>query len=177
MSKLFLIEVYKAEREQFNRTRELQWKINISFWTLLVLGINYSYKIRIMSMDWILILMIFLFITYIVFVIFIQRSLDTNKKIWGDAFDLNAELNDKKLKHKNLVTTNKWGFNPWVVLQSSITVVLLNILCAQLFQVNKCYVNYHENLTYWFLVSYILIIYLAMRLSKYSYSTLNSKND
>lgn len=34
-----LIEIYKVEAEKYNKTRDIQWKMNVAFWTVLIVGI------------------------------------------------------------------------------------------------------------------------------------------
>ena len=36
-----LLEYFRTERTRFEKTREIQWKFNISFWTLLAVGISF----------------------------------------------------------------------------------------------------------------------------------------
>ena len=35
------IEIYKAEKEKFNETREIQWKFNIAMWGLITAAIYF----------------------------------------------------------------------------------------------------------------------------------------
>jgi hypothetical protein len=39
MNKEHLIEIYKVEAEKYNKTRDIQWKMNVAFWTVLIVGI------------------------------------------------------------------------------------------------------------------------------------------
>ena len=135
----FLIEVYNAEREQFNKTRELQWKINIAFWSLLVLGIKYSDEIFVNSKGESIIFFIILLVSYIVYVCGIQHSLNENKKFWQGAFNSRFRTvhihNHRAISDKNdKEDTNKIFIRSlmWVALQISITLSLLYIL------VQKC---------------------------------------
>jgi hypothetical protein len=34
-----LKEIYKVEAEKYNKTRDIQWKMNLAFWTLLIVAI------------------------------------------------------------------------------------------------------------------------------------------
>jgi len=35
-TKKYLLEIYKVEADKYNKTRDIQWKINIAIWTVLV---------------------------------------------------------------------------------------------------------------------------------------------
>jgi hypothetical protein len=38
-NKEHIIEIYKVEAEKYNKTRDIQWKMNVAFWTVLIVGI------------------------------------------------------------------------------------------------------------------------------------------
>ena len=39
-----LREIYKVEAEKYNKTRDIQWKMNLAFWTLLIVAIYVKSK-------------------------------------------------------------------------------------------------------------------------------------
>jgi membrane protein YdbS with pleckstrin-like domain len=133
MNEQFLIEVYKAEREQFNRTRELQWKINISFWTLLVLGIGNCEKFACELKGWSILISLLLLIVYVIFVSSTQHSLNENKRYWQKAFDFRNTLSTSFCYKDILIRRSKpqkfkeflHNRIKWISLQTTITIMLL----------------------------------------------------
>src|SRR5688572_853287 len=39
MDKNVLLEIYKIEAEKYNKTRDIQWRLNIAIWTVLIVAI------------------------------------------------------------------------------------------------------------------------------------------
>jgi len=42
-NKEYLLEIYKIESEKYSKTREVHWKFNIAFWTVLIVAIYAQY--------------------------------------------------------------------------------------------------------------------------------------
>ena len=36
--KSYLVEIYKVESEKYNKTRDIQWRMNIAVWTVIILA-------------------------------------------------------------------------------------------------------------------------------------------
>ncbi len=135
-SKEMLIEIYKSQQERFRDSRSHQWKINITFWTLLVLAI--SYKQFNFGNFWMITLCAVLLSLHLAYIVIIQRNLQTEKKVWCDIIDFlnNPEVNiEKPMMHK-IDTTSVETYKIirrgwfWIFFQIMITIILIGIFLA-----------------------------------------------
>src|SRR6266496_559912 len=127
-----LIEVYKAQHERFHQSRNNQWKINVTFWTLIVLAIFYKSKLPVTNFCWTLLICSIFFILHLFFVIKLQQNLQTDKKIWLDIIkywnnewpkDREFKIDTTSVKIKDL-EPRAWF---WILFQIAFTSVLLLI--------------------------------------------------
>jgi|SRR5882724_12358971 len=132
-SKDMLIEIYKSQHERFRDSRSNQWRINITFWTLLVLAIAYN-QISIEN-SWLTFICILLFGLHFAFIIIIQINFQTEKKVWSDIINFlnNPSVDIEKPMHYKVdtssvkmhqLTTRAWF---WISFQIIITTLLLAI--------------------------------------------------
>jgi len=77
-----LVELYKAQVLDYNKTRDIQWRFNISVWILLAIVTFFKY-IKPDTFDSSLITILFLIalLAHYIFVYIIQRSLAGSKRI------------------------------------------------------------------------------------------------
>src|SRR4030095_12049300 len=134
------LEMYKIQHERFHKTQDLQWKFNISTWTLMAAAIYFfnQYYNEIhhqkVSSYWIVILTGAFLVTHSMFVLIEQNSLAVTKAVWLKILvDLNDPgINDIRINIKDATKENSlrkskfWGENwKWIVFQILITLILL----------------------------------------------------
>ncbi len=139
MTRQEAMDVYKDRSSKFRNTQSIQWKMNLSIWTLLVLAIFHKTKMNLPTINDNCLTWGFLFeIVVALFVIFvhgyfcykIQKSLNDDKAVMDQiAAELNKGVNEKAdvpvdLKAKS--NTSPWS---WIFIQNSITSVLALIFC------------------------------------------------
>lgn len=130
------VNLTKATRERFEKTREIQWKMNVAIWTLMAAAIYLFAKeptIRFsLNLQFILLTIIF-GLTHLVFVYMTQRSLETSKRIEEYIF---AKLNENNSGLKEFevdvkkITNFWWISRPgwfWLAFQMTSTTLLLII--------------------------------------------------
>jgi hypothetical protein len=126
------IEVYKVQHERFRQTKELQWKINLSSWALIALGIFYSDKIKnqISNSQAIAIILVF-FIAQMIFSFRTQRALEGDKIIsreilsqldLGTEKNLNVKIDIRGPTKKIYFRATGWW---WLFFQALTTGILL----------------------------------------------------
>ncbi len=133
------IDMYKVQHERFHKTQDLQWKFNISLWTLMTAAIyffNEYYKSNdkiAPSGTWILVIVFFL--THTFFALIVQNSLAVTKAVWIKILDdLNpSNNNDISIDIDTVTTENRydkkkfWKENwKWILFQMLITIILLS---------------------------------------------------
>ena len=92
-----LVELYKAEVLEYNKTRDIQWRFNISIWVLLGIITFFKYKIPdIFDNSLVTILFLIALLAHYIFVYIIQRSLAGSKRIM-----------DKYIHHMNHYNESK----------------------------------------------------------------------
>lgn len=138
MNKQDLLEIYKVEADKYNKTRDIQWKMNVAIWSLLIAATyfdfakEFNYFVR-------FIICIFAFLIHAWFVSVIQGSLNRslarlhNISIYVIEQDENDSLkwkdlekfkSDKTLKFKKRLLKPKIS---WAVIQLAVTFSLLYI--------------------------------------------------
>ena len=77
-----LVELYKAQVLDYNKTRDIQWRFNISVWALLGIVTFFKYtKPEIFDNSLVTILFLIALMAHYIFVYIIQRSLAGSKRI------------------------------------------------------------------------------------------------
>lgn len=120
------IEIFRLRMDKFKNTQSIQWKMNLSIWTLLTLGI---YKSDLLQVHKHAIVPILLFIIGVHFVYchLTQKSLDSDKRVMND---IASKLNNAK-KIDDLIqvdislegSTSSWS-SAWIWLQIALTIAL-----------------------------------------------------
>jgi len=119
------MDIYKGRLEKFKNTQSIQWKMNLSIWTLLTLAI---YNNNIFNNLDTCIKPIILFLIsgiHLWYCILTQKSLNADKAIGDDIVEQLNEIQDEQ--QQIIVTLKKKGNHSnwaWVVLQTAITVIL-----------------------------------------------------
>ena len=142
------MEVYNGRLEKFKNTQSIQWRMNLSIWTLLALAIYKSDIVK-TSLHFVFVILILLIICGIHFC---QCSL-TQKSINADkAVNDNIVVELNKIERENVkvdVTLkgklSKWSWI-WILLQTTITVILSIILAATVCRgqaLGSCLVTHH----------------------------------
>jgi len=130
------VNITKATRERFEKTREIQWKMNVAIWTLIVAAIYLFAKepsIR-FSQNWLVITFTIIFgFTHLIFIYMTQRSLETSKRIeeyiYKKLNEENSSLTQFEVDIKK-ITNFCWISRPgwfWLVFQMASTILLLRM--------------------------------------------------
>ncbi len=132
-SRTELIEIYKTEVGRFEKTRDVQWKFNVTAWTLLVLAIKFkSENSALIDCCTIIVSSIAIFIGHLIFTWLIQNSLSSSKAIWNKIFDILNKYDDQdttliKIDTKKITENKKWRVTDslWILFQMLVTSFLL----------------------------------------------------
>ena len=125
-----LLKIYETQHERFHQSRNNQWKMNITFWTLIVLAIYYHDKLPNTCLNFFICSV--LFILHLVFTIRIQQNLQTDKRIWLDILkywndefpkDTDFKINTRPVSIGKL-EGRAWF---WIIFQISFTFILFLI--------------------------------------------------
>lgn len=127
------ISLYKQQMERFHQTQEIEWKVNIAFWTLLAAG---TYLARGKGLAicpcaaWVL---VFVVVTlHLWWLLMIHKSEQTDKKFWvryrAEALAIirgKPVHDDEKEEH-----SNRSGFDEllWLVPEVGMTALLVSVL-------------------------------------------------
>ena len=77
-----LVELYKAQVADYNKTRDIQWRFNISVWALLAIVTYFKYvEPDIFDNSLVTILFLIALLAHYIFVYIVQRSLAGSRKI------------------------------------------------------------------------------------------------
>lgn len=119
-------EVFRMRMDKFKNTQSIQWKMNLSIWTLLVLGIYSSQLLQVQKYA-IVPILLFIIGVHIVYCHLTQKSLDSDKRVMDDiAFKLNNanKIDDQIQVDINLEgSTSSWS-SAWIWLQIALTIAL-----------------------------------------------------
>lgn len=143
------LEIYKQEQSRHNNLREIQWKMNVAFWTFIALGISnietLSYYLSILS---IIILSIAFLVAHFLFIFNVQRSLEASKRIEREIvqkLNVNADkdscieisINKRPSWSDRDMWQNGWT---WFAFQLLATLVLISVfvLTARFAILNSC---------------------------------------
>ena len=134
MTRNEVMEVYKDRSSKFTNTQLIQWRANISIWTLLALAINYKNQINLSttenSDEWKLLpeigIGLFLLFIHSSFAYKIQKSLEFDKKIKNEIIDqLNKSTNPNESNFVVDLPKEKNKIAGWIILQVSVTLILI----------------------------------------------------
>lgn len=135
MTRIEALEIYKDRSSKFRNTQSIQWKMNISVWTLLSLMIYQKPKMNFTPNDYegsflrlcfIILISLILVVIHFWFCARIQHSLDSDKKIMSKVIlelDKNSEVQIGQIEDSNYYT---WQ---WVIIQTTVTAFLASIFC------------------------------------------------
>ena len=131
------LEIYKVRSEKFRNTQLIQWRMNISIWTLLVLAIFYKSNVGFVHCNWHCIsltcsseiaIAIFVIIIHWCYCNMTQKSLNYDKALNTDILEqLNNEVTSIAIDYKIKPRSSFW----WVILQTSLTVILAVIFISK----------------------------------------------
>jgi len=116
------MQIYKDRSEKFKNTQVLQWKMNVSIWTLLALAIFYKHTL---SLDLYFQIVIGIILTTIHFwyCFKVQKSLQSDKSKKNEIIEkLNKLDGDVKLAQENEMKI--WDWISWIIIQVAITATL-----------------------------------------------------
>jgi hypothetical protein len=128
-----LIELYKAQISEYNKSREIKWKFNISIWTLLVFTTYFKhFKSEIFDLSLVFVLFITALLGHYIFLYVIQRSLAiSRKKLDEYLYYLNNYNNRKDVVIRNNRYEGMYVFSLtdylWIAIQIIITFFILLI--------------------------------------------------
>ena len=129
MTRSEALERYKSEMIKFDTTRNLQWKVNISYWSLLALGIKFFHDGTINLCNcqvWTL--AILFFGAHLLFTILIQQSLAFSKSVWIHIGKMvNTDNADVRLDYKEVKRKAKLHGKDllWIIFQMLGTIIML----------------------------------------------------
>lgn len=129
MTRQELMEVYKAEHERYNKTRDIQWRFNIAAWTLILVAIYASRKgeLKMTAQDVMPVCITFTFL-YSLAVWLLQVSMQVSRKIFVQVMKkLNEEEKQEGFKVIFKQETRLRGSKAWIwwILQIATVISLL----------------------------------------------------
>ena len=140
MTRAEAMEVYKDRSAKFKNTQSLQWKLNLSIWTLLVLAIFNKGKMTLPGCDgtcisqgcgFEIIIGVLLVIFHSYFCYQVQKSLDSDKVANNYIVkQLNANIKPDLNIHVEPSLKPSSVQLSWVIIQSFITLVLVVVFCV-----------------------------------------------
>ena len=128
-----LIELYKAQISEFNKSRDIKWKFNASIWTLLVITTYFKHlNPEIFDLSLIFILFIIALLAHYIFIYIVQRSLAiSRRKLDEYLYYLNTYNKSKDIVIKNNRYEGMYVLNLtdylWIAFQIIITFFILLI--------------------------------------------------
>ena len=134
-----LIELCKTQMDHFRQTRNIEFKINLALWTLIVLGGKFLYcKVKLLDpwYGWIIYLLSALVIVlfHLCWMVSIQNSEDKDDHYINQYRSIVEELggvNLKKIEFQKPKLLPKWLWpsrRSWIFLETGITGMLLIVI-------------------------------------------------
>lgn len=115
------LELYKAHTDRFKDTRQIQWKVNLAFWTFILVSSAFLYgKYQIDNCVGIIALIIFTLLHFF-WCLYIQISLEHHKNI-ANAY--RAKL-DTYIDGADVTPTTRKFRLRWLLLQVAITTIFI----------------------------------------------------
>ena len=131
-----LLEYLKTERSRFAQTRNIQWKVNIGFWTLLILAIWFLDRKKIDCHCWVWLATFIFLAAHFIFALLTQKGLAASRKFSDSMMDaLDAEKNETFVSFdRRRVSRLHIGFYGWlwIILQMMPTISLIIILILKI---------------------------------------------
>ena len=126
-----LLEIYKVESDKYNKTRDIQWKMNIAIWTVIIVAIyaQSENKLSFSNQNCVMKIIIYLtpFLIHLSFVHFIHGSLTRSLRRMHNAANLLLDNTLPNSKWMDLNKSVKDKYQYWQYLQLLITIFLLVI--------------------------------------------------
>jgi hypothetical protein len=128
-----LIELYKAQISEYNKSRDIKWKFNVSIWALLVITTFFKHlNPEIFDLSLIFILFIIALLGHYIFLYIVQRSIAiSRKKLDEYLYYLNHYKSNKDIVIKNNRYERMYVLNLtdylWIAFQIIITFFILLI--------------------------------------------------
>jgi hypothetical protein len=128
-----LIELYKAQITEYNKSRDIKWKFNVSIWALLVITTYFKHlNPEIFDLSLIFILFIIALLGHYIFLYIVQRSIAiSRKKLDEYLYYLNHYKSNKDIVIKNNRYEGMYVLNLtdylWIAFQIIITFFILLI--------------------------------------------------
>lgn len=128
-----LIELYKAQISEYNKSRDIKWKFNVSIWALLVITTYFKHlNPEIFDLSLIFILFIIALLGHYIFLYIVQRSIAiSRKKLDEYLYYLNHYKSNKDIVIKNNRYEGMYVLNLtdylWIAFQIIITFFILLI--------------------------------------------------
>jgi hypothetical protein len=126
-----LVELYKAQVLDYNKTRDIQWRFNISIWTLLGIVILFKYiEPDIFDSSLVTILFLIALLAHYMFIYIIQRSLAGSKRIMDkyiqhlNHYNETAKININNRKYEKIYVLTLTDYL-WIAFQIIITFFIL----------------------------------------------------
>ncbi len=128
-----IIELYKAQVSEYNKTRDIKWKFNTSIWALLLFTTYFKYiNPEIFSLSLVFILFIIGLLSHYIFLYIVQRSLAISRKKMDEyLFHLNHYNNKENVIIRNNRYEGRYVLSLtdylWIAFQIIITLFILLI--------------------------------------------------
>lgn len=101
-----LIDLYKAQVSEYNKTRDIKWKFNTSIWALLIITTYFKHlNPEIFDLSLIFILFIIGLLGHYIFLYIVQRSLAISRKKMDEYL---FHLNHYKNKEDVIIRNNRY---------------------------------------------------------------------
>lgn len=131
----YLVDIYKTEAEKYNKTRDIQWRMNIAIWTLIVLAIvakgNGNVDFDKISNSCLLCLSFALLGIHIAFIIQIHGSLHRSLTRLHNIAEYLVSVEENPLKWTDFEKSGSAKFQTiWEYLQAGITSILIIIFLS-----------------------------------------------
>jgi hypothetical protein len=135
------LEIYKLEHARYNNFREIQWKMNVSIWTLLALAIRYADELKGLSL---LVIISASFLIVVSHMIFVYRSQWSLKASRDFEKVLEKQLNGENdpvtvVRPENISLECRGWF--WFLSQWLTTLALTVVFVSMIFTISGCYIT------------------------------------
>ena len=138
------IEIYKKQIEYFCTTRDIQWKVNIAFWSFIIASGAFLYGKYAPSLwEAIVIILIFTSMYCIFWAYPVQISLEYDKRIFVQLRKGIIPFKESDKKHNKCLKMPRGCF--WVVSQTAITVLFLVFIFWFLYRTSPIQKEEQEN--------------------------------
>ena len=126
-----ILEIYKTEYSKYEKTRDIQWKMNIAVWTLLAVFTYYIAKGEVIAIDFPwwgrLVIGILFCLFHVLFLVRIQTSLGNSLRRLNDIASYISFSCDNE-ETQFIWQSSKPKNKQWVFIQVGVTGILVIIL-------------------------------------------------